>query len=169
MGRTVTSLRTEIVRMWKAGHTYHEIAMALHCSRNAVAGHIYRHRNGRGVAAPKDPQRDDMIRRAMIAHGGNKNAVARDLRVHHSSIRKAIQGTDIPQLPQGNVRSPNMATDPATREVIDLVDKSSLTDAEITERVGMARTNLNGWRSGRHVGTPFLLECVREALTATKR
>ena len=56
MGRTVTSLRTEIVRLWREGHTYLEIAMTLRCSRSAVAGHIYRHRNGMGEAVPRAPK-----------------------------------------------------------------------------------------------------------------
>lgn len=60
------ALRSEIVRLWKLGYTYTQIAVALHCSRSTVAGHIYRHRAGMGSgvvrtkrpAAPRKDRRD---------------------------------------------------------------------------------------------------------------
>lgn len=122
--------------MWQEGHTYHEIAMALHCSRNAVAGHIYRHRNGYGVAVPRPPR---------------PAAPRKDRRE-----RKRMRG-------------PNRATDPETREVIDAVASSKLYDVEIANRAGIALNTLRAWRNGTHKGQSFLLECVREALTATER
>lgn len=135
MGRTVTSLRTEIVDLWQKGHTYHEIAMALHCSRSTVAGHIYRHRAGmgsevvrtKGPAAPRKDRRDCK-----------------------------------------RTRGPNLATDPATYEVVEAIAGSKLYDVEIADRAGITLNTLRAWRNGTHTGRKFLLECVREALTRSE-
>lgn len=64
------SLRTDIVKLREKGLSFLEIARELHVSRNTVAGHIWRHRNGYGEAKPREPKerrivlsRRDMPRR----------------------------------------------------------------------------------------------------------
>lgn len=63
----------------------------------------------------------------------------------------------------------NLATDPATRDAVDRINRSGVSDPELAARVGIDPRTIRNWRAGRHVGQPFLLECVREALTATER
>ena len=53
-----------------------------------------------------------------------------------------------------------VASDPIVAELV----ASGLTDIEVATRAGINPRTLSGWRQGRKP-TPFLVECVREALT----
>jgi hypothetical protein len=58
----------------------------------------------------------------------------------------------------------NKATDPATRAIIDRVDRSGLDKETISEGSGIAPSTLDSWRWMGVRGTPFLIACVNEYL-----
>lgn len=63
-----------------------------------------------------------------------------------------------------SAREVNNATDPATRAVVDAVNRSGQYTYVIAEAAGVDRRTISAWRRGRHTGSPFLLQCVREAV-----
>lgn len=70
------SLRTDIVRLHGKGWSFLEIARELHVSRNTVAGHVWRHKNGYGEAKPRAPKERRVVlsRRDMPSRRGPNRA-----------------------------------------------------------------------------------------------
>lgn len=58
----------------------------------------------------------------------------------------------------------NNATDRATRVLLDDITASGMPDTVLARKAGVGARTIQGWRRGR-TATPFLVECVREALT----
>ncbi len=67
---------------------------------------------------------------------------------------------------RASIRPPaiNNATDRATRALLDDITASGIPDMVLARTAGVGARTIPGWRRGR-TATPFLLECVREALT----
>lgn len=67
----------------------------------------------------------------------------------------------------GRARGPNQAKDPITRAMIDMVDRSGMTDAFVARRAGVSLTQMSHYRLGHQ--TPSAAKCsfILEALGAT--
>lgn len=149
-------MRSEIVSLRADGLTYTRIALRLGVSKGFVAGHLYREREGK---APKPRSVTcEQVRAAVALAGGNHTEAARALGVSRKTIYRHT-----PRRPEGRY-GPNRATDPATREVCDLIARSSMSYAEIADRSGVSESTLSRWRAGSK-GKPAFLAWVKEALT----
>lgn len=149
-------MRSEIVSLRADGLTYAHIALRLGVTRGFVAGHLYREREG---VAPKPPSVSrEQVRAAVALAGGNHTVAARTLGVSRKTIYRLT-----PARPEGRY-GPNRATDPATREVCDLIARSPMSYAEIADLSGVSESTLSRWRSGGSKGKPAFLAWVKEAL-----
>lgn len=128
-------------------------------TRNAVLGYIWRYKARNGPPVPNQPRvSDEAIQTSLERHGYNLTAAAREVGLTQSALyRRGFKGRSI--------RHDNAATDPATRALVEEIGASGLSDRFITYRVNMGANNIYHWRRGKHVASPFLAQCVREAIS----
>lgn len=149
--------RAEIVRLRGDGLSYSEIAARLGTTRGVVAGALRSAREGLAVGKPF-PYTDEEVRAALTANGNSRRATARTLGITEKAVaRRALMPANRTSF------SPNRATEPAVREVCDMVARCPHSLAVISEVSGVAVHTIWRWRAGKPANPQFV-EWVREAL-----
>jgi len=148
----------EVIALHLQGLSNKEIAARTGRTRNAVIGRIWRHTQRTHPAAPRKGLPDDAtIRKVLAENQGVIRYTAKALGVSQQRLTSA--GYRNPR------KAKNRATDPATREVVDMIFESPVPKYMIAEGAGIGLNTIYGWSSGNHTGRPFLLACVRDYLT----
>jgi transposase-like protein len=152
-------MRAQIFALLESGLSYREVAAQLGVSAGCVSGHIRRHRMGAKEAVRVS---DDVLRAAMEQANGNMTKAAKLAGVHRMTISARGFGPALGR--RGGKLGPNRATDPATREICDLIERSGISCEEIAYRAGVGVSTLYKWRRGDRKAKPITISWVREAL-----
>lgn len=107
---------------------------------------------------PRRPD-DQTILLALAEHGSIPKAAAH-IGVQAQTLRLA--GFTSNRVTQPHRK--NLASNPETRAILDMIDESGWSDASVAKRAGIARFTISRWRQGKHAADSFLVSCIREAL-----
>jgi transposase-like protein len=150
-------MRERVLALLASGLTYREAAAQLGVSPGCVAGHVRRHRK---KVKPRIPISDEALHAAVEESGGNLTKAAKIAGVSRKTLTNRGIGTGRRYRPF----APNRATDPATREICDLIEKSEMSLDQIAARSGICVSSMRRWRRGEYVAKPITISWVREAL-----
>lgn len=150
-------MREQILALLASGLTYREAAAKLGVSPGCIAGHVRRHRLKTPTRAPIP---DDVLRTAMAEANGNMTKAAQIAGVSRRTLVNRGFGR------KGKYRpfAPNRATDPATREICELIEQSEMSLNRIAARSGVCVSSMRRWRQGKYNAKPITISWVREAL-----
>lgn len=150
-------MRERVLALLASGLSYREAAAKLGVSPGCIAGHVRRHRL---KTPPLTHVPDDVLRAAMVEANGNMTKAARIAGVSRKTLVNRGFGRE------GKYRpfAPNRATDPATREICELIEQSEMSLDQIATKSGVCVSSMRRWRRGEYVAKPITISWVREAL-----